>query len=426
MSVSLQDQRRHLARTKIRRYRQIVTGVQAAPPLGSYVGVAAGDLTTNSDERRAIVSSDLASRSIADGDDVRSDFYDGYYAYVLTAAPDQRRIALDGWTQSVDAEGVTDQSGNTEQVGYLICERNYGSVVPAGTTVELHSYPPRDADGMPGLHTFIYQALHAMRGMTRRLSLTGISGQQSYDLSAYGVTRQWQLGQVLGIGVSGMEPYSAPGAANLRTDGEKTYLVFTSGAPVVGPFYADVWLPRSAWILSKRAAVAAVTVTAGAVTAVTLLDGGAGYIVAPTVVFSGVGTGASVTATISNGAVTGFTGLVGGSGYVQASTRATIANPTSTTFALSTTGPVNELDEHTGDINEVSLVAYYHYCLARAEGPNGIDAGWMTLAEKAAKVARPFMEFGGDETLDAWSGSRLIEQGGAGSDWNINPYGRGY
>lgn len=62
-------------------------------------------------------------------------------------------------------------------------------------------------------------------------------------------------------------------------------------------------------------AVAYATVSAGAVTGVTIVDGGSGFTQAPTVLFGPPGYGAAGTATVSGGAVTGVTVTSGGSGY---------------------------------------------------------------------------------------------------------------
>jgi len=63
-------------------------------------------------------------------------------------------------------------------------------------------------------------------------------------------------------------------------------------------------------------AFAQATVSAGVVTAITVLRGGSGYTSAPSVVISGGGgTGATATATIGGGAVTGITVNTGGTGY---------------------------------------------------------------------------------------------------------------
>ena len=68
-------------------------------------------------------------------------------------------------------------------------------------------------------------------------------------------------------------------------------------------------------------ATGVVTVAAGAVTAVALVDGGTFYLKAPLCVLTGGGgTGATITATVTNNAVSAYTVTAGGSGYVSAPT----------------------------------------------------------------------------------------------------------
>lgn len=68
-------------------------------------------------------------------------------------------------------------------------------------------------------------------------------------------------------------------------------------------------------------ATATATISGGAVTAITVTNGGGNYTSAPTITITGGGgTGATVTATVSGGVVTGFTGLSGGSGYTSVPT----------------------------------------------------------------------------------------------------------
>jgi hypothetical protein len=59
--------------------------------------------------------------------------------------------------------------------------------------------------------------------------------------------------------------------------------------------------------------------------AVVLVDGGSGYTSAPTVSFTGDGTGATATAVVTDGAVTSVTVGSGGTGYTTATV--TIAAP---------------------------------------------------------------------------------------------------
>ncbi len=65
-------------------------------------------------------------------------------------------------------------------------------------------------------------------------------------------------------------------------------------------------------------AAATLTLTAGAITAVTLTAGGQGYTFAPDVTITDpTGSGAAVTATVANGRVTGFVIASGGTGYTN-------------------------------------------------------------------------------------------------------------
>jgi hypothetical protein len=74
-------------------------------------------------------------------------------------------------------------------------------------------------------------------------------------------------------------------------------------------------------------ATAASTIGSGAVTAITILDGGNNYPSTPTVVISGGGgSGATATATLTNGVVTSITVTGGGTSYTSAPT-VTITSP---------------------------------------------------------------------------------------------------
>lgn len=78
---------------------------------------------------------------------------------------------------------------------------------------------------------------------------------------------------------------------------------------------------------TTRTATGTAVVTSGFVTSITLTDGGAGYVSAPSVTITdGGGSGATATATVSGGAVTGFSITSPGSGYGSAPT-VTIAAP---------------------------------------------------------------------------------------------------
>lgn len=370
----------------------MVSGVQASPPSGAYAGVA-----DQSDAQRVFVSSDLGSTSVADGEEIRNDFYDNWYLYLLTATPEQRRVSLGGYAPNNSAADVTDQAG-TSIVGYVTLERSWGAVVPAGTVGELHSHPVYD-DGTSGIHSLLNQALASMR-LTQTLTLTP-NGTRRVEITGQPwLTKQSMLGRVLGPSASYVAAMDTSGIGDckIQFDGEKTYVILSYAVGATdGSLYLDCFRPRNTWVLVKRQATASVTVTAGAVTAVTLLDGGTGYDGACTATIAGAGTGATVTVTVSGGAVTGFSGLSGGSGYVQASTTVTLSAPTTTTWTTSTIGLVNELDECTGTINEITLVAYYHYLTAKlGADPRGASQNLLREWKMVAEAAAPFMIYDQD------------------------------
>jgi Glycosyl hydrolase catalytic core len=92
-----------------------------------------------------------------------------------------------------------------------------------------------------------------------------------------------------------------------------------------------------------------VTVSGGAITAVTIVSGGSGYTTAPTVSAS-VGSGATLTATVAGGAVTGVSVVAGGTAYT-ANSNLTFTNTVTTAATASTTianGAVDAINLLTG------------------------------------------------------------------------------
>lgn len=383
--------RRAFSRNRLHRFKQCVSGVQATPPSGSYAGVA-----DTSDAQRQFVSSDLGSTSIADGDEIRPDYYDNWYLYLLSAAPEQRRVSLGGYSPNNAADSVTDQAG-TSIVGYVTLERALGAVVPASTVGELHAHPVLD-DGTSGILSLTNQALGSMR-MTKTIQLTP-NGTRRVEITGQPwLTKQSMIGQVLGPSADYATAMDTTGigGAMLQFDGEKTYLILSYAVgTTAGSVFLDCYVPRNNWILVKRQATATVTVVAGAITAVTLVDGGVGYTSA-TATIVGAGSSATVNVTVSNGAVTGFSGLVGGSGYVQATTTVTLSAPTTTTWTNSTTGLVNEADECTGTESEITLVAYYHYLTMQlGADPRGASPNLLREWKMVAEAAAPFLVYDQD------------------------------
>lgn len=378
--------RRSFSRDRLHRFKQCTSGVQASPPSGAYAGVADG-----TDAQRQFISSDLGSTSVTDGEEIRPDYYDNWYLYLLSATPEQRRVSMGGYAPNNTAASVTDQAG-TSIVGYVTLERALGAVVPAGTVGELHAHPVLD-DGASGILSLTNQALNSMRH-TKTITLTP-NGTRRVEITGQPwLTKQSMIARVLGPSsdyVTAMDG-STVGDCKLQFDGEKSYLIMPYGpASTQGSLFIECFMLRNNWILVKRQATASVTVTAGAVAAVTLVDGGVGYVGTATATISGAGTGASVTVTVANGAVTGFSGLVGGSGYAQATTTVTLSAPDTTTWTASTIGLVNEADECTGTVSEITLVAYYHYLTMQlGADPRGASQNllreWKTVAEAAAPL----------------------------------------
>lgn len=384
--------RRGFSRDRLRRYKQATAGVQASPPSGSYAGIA--DTT---DAQRQFISTDLGSASIADDDEIRPDYYDGWYLYLLSTVPEQRRVALGGYAPNNAADTVTDQAG-TSIVGAVTLERAWGAVVPATTVGELHAHPVLD-DGAPGIQSFVNQALRSMR-MTRAITLTP-NGTRRVEITGQPwLTKQNMLGRALGPSASYVAAMdtSGLGEVKLQFDGEKLYAILSYAVGSTdGSLYLECFQPRNTWTLVKRQASASVTVTAGAVAAVTLLDGGLGYDGATTATIAGAGTGATVTVTVAGGSVTGFSGLAGGSGYAQATTTVTLSAPTTTTWTTSTVGLVNEADECTGDLNEITLVAYYHYLSYKlADDPGSPSPNLLREWKLVAEAAAPFLVYDQD------------------------------
>lgn len=87
---------------------------------------------------------------------------------------------------------------------------------------------------------------------------------------------------------------------------------------------ANIKLPG----VGSGAIAGAVTLAAGAVSAIPITAGGAGYTIAPVVVLTGGGgAGATATATVANGVVTGITITAGGAGYTSAPVATLVAQP---------------------------------------------------------------------------------------------------
>lgn len=369
---------------------RFTTGIQAAPPAGSYVGVAAG-----ADATRQVVTTDLVSLNLlGDGSDTDSSWYQGAYLWL----PDQsiqRRVALDGYNPSAEAASATDQALSTEMVAVLTATRKIrDTVVAASTAAELHGpLPPMyDADRKTSLRSWLNRALKVMR-IPRRISLTGVANSYRYPLSAYPWIRH--EGDLIRVSdreyLSDQDPYVLPGHSRIRIDGSVAYLILETPIASGATFYADIYAPAFTWIAVTGKATA--TATAGAITSIAVTRGGT-YTTAPTVTIGGAGTGATAHAVLTNGTVTSIVVDTPGSGYVTATTTVTLS---AGEYAASTVGLVNTDDRFSPllPVDDVAAVAYAHVCdeLAYRQG-QGIDTAWTLRRARVADAVAPYLAWG--------------------------------
>lgn len=363
------------------------TGVQASPPSGSYVGVAAG-----ADAARQLVSSDLVDLNLAgDGSDTQDDWYGGAYL-LLPSTPLQRRVAPDGYAPAADASDATDQALSDEKVAVLTLTRGLGSVIEAGTAAELHApLPPLyDADRKASLRSYVNQALDVQR-MPWRIPLVAVANAYRYALSSYPWLRD--EGDLVAVYdqeyLANQDPYPLPGVPALRFDGATAYLILETPVATGATFYAEVLRRRSTLIAVTGTATA--TATAGAITSIAVTRGGT-YATAPTVTITGAGTGATATATLADGTVTGIAVTAGGSGYATATTTVTLSDGE---YASSTVGLVNLDDACSGSADDIALHAYGLICdaLSYRDG-EGTDTAWELRRQRIQAAVAPFLAWG--------------------------------
>jgi hypothetical protein len=377
---------------KVSRCTPVTTGVRYA---GTYQGVPSA-----SDAARRIISSDLASQNLAGtAADAPSSAFDFEWVYVRDSA-EQRRVVGNGYGGYKVASAVlTGHNAGADAliVGQLVLDRALSATPWPGTRAYiLGQFPALATESLPGLFWAINEALQVMH-WPRKVAITATDATTRYDLTSVAAwaKRQEQLIRVFGPDPSdGSGPPTMGGRSWIEPDGEQVYLHIPATLNAGEVFTAQLRCPCSAWILVKRTARASVTVTAGAITAVTLVDGGTGYSGSATIAFGGAGSGASATVTVAGGAVTGFSGLVGGSGYVQATTTATISAPTTTTWTASTVGLVNDEDEALPEVDRVTAVAYWQLALRMSRrGPKAQRGEWVAEAKAAAEAAAPFVQW---------------------------------
>lgn len=210
-------------------------------------------------------------------------------------------------------------SGVSTATGLLRLTRGFTAIPPLGTEVELYATVPRRRQlGRNGWETFVNDALAALSPpATVDFVGTGVDSSFALETEHAWLESSDQVIDVYSDALSSTLVQVPSGLyKGIRRDGERVWLDLWS-APGEGQAFA-LRARRQADRWVKTAAQLRATVAGGAVTAITVVDGGAHYTAAPTVTIGGPGTGATATATVANGVVTAVNVTGGGSGYTVA------------------------------------------------------------------------------------------------------------
>lgn len=245
---SLRDQRRDFAEryTGLRRVR---TGVLYGDV---YSGTASG-----THARRRVVSSDLAAVR-KDGANAELDTSTQNYRWIWSPTTnEQRRIVHEGYNGYATAVSTLtghDSSADSEIVGYVTFDRAVLTAFPPDTELEFHGrFPVLAGQELPSLHWAINEALQLMH-WPHRLSISGVSGTQRYDLhstaiNAWWVTRPDQLLRVFrpeSSAAVGGDPMQ--GRAWLEPDGQQMWLYIPEDVGSDQTFEVQLRRPCHTWI----------------------------------------------------------------------------------------------------------------------------------------------------------------------------------
>jgi hypothetical protein len=357
------------------------------------------------DALRTVISNELID-SDTETDDTQ---HAGSYVYVESTG-EQRRVKMtSGWIAAT---------------GALVLNADLAAVLPIGTVfwlvrrLGIVKYQTRT-----GLRDAINDAL-ADLAVEHYLTLSTIASDGTIDVSAYSawLTQERILGlRQVQIGSAQSYPTMLPGQPRLRRDSGSFILEPQVRVGTGDTVYLDTAIPSKRWIKVRRTARATATVALGAVTAVTVADGGAGYLSVPTVTLSGGGgTGATATATLSGNGVLSIAVTNGGATYTTAPT-VTVGAPAGV-YAESTVGLVNPDDECASELDTAVAVAKWHAFLGLARGPAQDTAIWEDKAARAegdAKdlkwIEQPKREAAEDELLE--DGQYLDERAYSWPQW---------
>jgi hypothetical protein len=356
---------------------EIARDMLSTEQLNEWDEITVSELATGLDAQRTIIAASL----IDEDTDADQTSYGGWYAWVPERYEQKRLQANNNFIP---------------ETGALTTNGEFDAALPAGTLVWLiRRLGMVKEKGRPGLRDAINAGLKdlAIRFEITLDSDTFDSTSGSYDVSAYTWLTQdrcLELRRQIG---ENSDPWLVPGTPKLRNNGSAKMLVPQIKATSGDTLTLVVARPAHTYIQVRRTALATATVTAGAVTAITVDDGGAGYLSTDTltVTIVGAGTLATATATRTGDAISSIAVDTGGSGYVQATTSVIVSSPTGT-WDDSTVGLVNTEDRVSDqiDLDTYTTVALYHAYAGLATGPSENTIFWQGLAERQAVDAEIF------------------------------------
>lgn len=283
-------------------------------------------------------------------------------------------------------QGMLTNSPLTRSTGTLNTGDDFTNPIASGVTASFYSadrLPALRRGDRPGLMEIANQAL-PRTWAEDTITIAGVT-----DLKHYPMTHSWLSDDTRIIDIqypvtnSDDVPRIVPRSSwSWVSDGETRSLRFP-GAPFKTGESFTIKVNRPGNSRLKLNATAGATLTAGAVTALTVLTGGA-YTVAPTVTISGGGgSGATGTAVLTNGTVTSITITAAGSLYTTTPT-VTLAAGIWTDQTSQTAGLVSLSDECIPDVRFVRpmMLALAFGALAEMGAPGQTVAEWMAKAEK--------------------------------------------
>ena len=285
------------------------------------------------------------------------------------------------------AQGYVATGGGLDRsTGTVTVADAFTSAVASGVTFSILTRLAAYRDLMrPGYREEINQALRRMWAEDTEISMTGVSGQSRYtvDTDTYWwlTAPRWITDIFYPVTNSDDVPQRlADDAWDWRSQGETKQFVFRGEPFQTGETFV-VRVRRPAQSRLKLRATAYATIGAGAVTAITVLAGGA-YATTPTVTISGGGgTGATATATLTSGVVTSIAVGAGGSGYTMVPTVSVSAAPW-TDQTSPRAGLVTLDDQCLLDLDETLVVAKWrlYETMATLHAPAAEIQEWMTKA----------------------------------------------